>query len=98
MTRVGLAYSLYLSALLEQDADCIDYVEVPVELLLHNPSALDSINDTPFILHCATLNIAGTVLPSEEVVESIGSWVHRTRTPWVGEHLAFNTADRSAAG
>jgi hypothetical protein len=70
-------------------------VEVPVELLLHNPSALGSVVGKPVILHCASLNIAGHVDPREGVVDAICSWVERTGTPWVGEHLAFITADRA---
>jgi uncharacterized protein (UPF0276 family) len=95
MTRVGLAYSGYLSQLLDREPACIDYVEVPVELLLHNPSALDCVGGKPVILHCASLNLAGHVDPSERVVETVCSWVERTGTPWVGEHLAFITADRA---
>lgn len=93
MIQVGLAYSGYVDQLLDREPGCIDYLEVPVELLLHNPSALASVHK-PVILHCASLNIAGFVEPRETVVDSVCSWVQRTGTPWVGEHLAFITADR----
>lgn len=94
MTRVGLAYSGYVPQLLDRAPACIDYLEVPVELLFHNPSALETVASKPVILHCASLNIAGSVEASDTVVQAVCSWVRQTGTPWVGEHLAFITADR----
>jgi uncharacterized protein (UPF0276 family) len=92
--RVGLAYNGYVHQLLDRNPGCIDYLEIPVELLLHDPSVLERVKQTPVILHCASLNIAGSVTPSESVIDAVSTWVQRTGTPWVGEHLAFITADR----
>jgi uncharacterized protein (UPF0276 family) len=76
----------------------VDYVEVPFELLQHNPDVLSLASVKPVVLHCASLSIAGSVPPAPRTVEGIAQWIGRTRTPWLGEHLSFVTADRTAAG
>jgi uncharacterized protein len=94
LIRVGLAYSGYVHRLLERIPGCIDYLEIPVELLAHDPTVLERVGPMPVILHCASLNIAGSVGPGESVIDAVSTWARRTGTPWVGEHLAFITADR----
>jgi uncharacterized protein (UPF0276 family) len=74
-------------------AASIDYVEMPFEQLRHAPH-LASIQDSiPLVLHCASLSIAGFVPPSEATLDAVAGEARRTRTPWIGEHLAFVSAD-----
>src|ERR1700687_3456760 len=87
--RVGIAYSAYIPDFLSRHSKRIDFVEVPYELLAHDSSVLDSLTAKPIILHCASLNIAGSVRPSGATVTSVRHWVHQTRTPWLGEHLGL---------
>ena len=48
----------------------------------------------PVVLHCASLSVAGTVLPSEQTISALNGEADRTQTlPWIGEHLAFISAD-----
>lgn len=95
---LGIAYSDYVPSLLSHHPDTFDYVEVPFELLHHNPNAIALPFFKPLVLHCASLSIAGTVPPNKAMVESIQQWVQRTRSPWLGEHLAFVTARQEADG
>jgi uncharacterized protein (UPF0276 family) len=91
---VGVAYGPLTPSLLESYPDSIEYVEVPYELLRHDPSVLDYSRRKPFILHCASLSIAGTVAPSDETIQAILNLVGLTNTPWLGEHLSFISAER----
>lgn len=95
---VGVAYSGYTPAFLREHGDAIDYVEIPFELLRHDPSVIAVGEHKPIVLHCASLSIAGTVDPDPSTVRDIGAWIDRTRTPWLGEHLSFVTADSQTAG
>jgi uncharacterized protein (UPF0276 family) len=97
MTLVGIAYSGYVPELIEACPDQLDFVEVPFELLRHNPQALHPLKSHRVILHCASLNIAGPVRPGAELVDCLREWIGITRTPWVGEHLAFITASPDKA-
>jgi hypothetical protein len=90
---LGLAYSDYVPMFLKDHPDAVDYVEMPFELLRHNPSLVNIQRLKPLILHCASLSIAGSVLPDEGTVEEVEFWTKRTKTPWLGEHLAFVTAE-----
>ena len=96
--RVGFAFGGYAPALLHGRGHLFDFVEVPFELLQHDPSVLDLLGSKSVILHCASLSIAGSVRPDREVVASLRRWIRRTKTPWLGEHLAFMTADKLLAG
>lgn len=96
--RVGFAFGGYTSALLSSRGHLFDFVEVPFELLQHDPSVLKLLDTKPVILHCASLSIAGSTRPAQDVVASIRRWIRRTKTPWLGEHLAFITADKLEAG
>jgi len=95
---VGIAYSGYTPTFVRENPDVVDYVEVPFELLRHDPSVIEILTFKPIVLHCASLSIAGMVLPTEKTVAAIQHWVHRTQTPWLGEHLSFIAADREQAG
>lgn len=95
---IGIAYSGYTSTFLRHHPDAIDYVEVPFELLEHDPAAIEVRAVKPIVLHCASLSIAGSVPPPPETVAAIRRWVAETETPWLGEHLSFITADRQIAG
>ncbi len=70
-------------------------MEVPFELLRHDPTVAKALGGTPTVLHCASLSLAGSVPPTAAVMSSIEEWVGETRTPWVGEHLSFITAERA---
>jgi uncharacterized protein (UPF0276 family) len=91
---LGIAYSRYTPSFVERHPDAIDYVEVPYELLRHNPAAAATIRTKPIVLHCASLSMAGSVPAHQAVVDDVQSWIERTRTPWLGEHLSFITAER----
>jgi uncharacterized protein (UPF0276 family) len=92
-TWVGLAHGPGIEEFAESNADLVDYVEIPFEQLRHAPS-LSSIQDTvPLLLHCASLSVAGFLPPAEATVDAIGAAAERTQTPWIGEHLAFVSAD-----
>lgn len=94
--RLGLAYSARTPALLDRYPDLIDYVEIPYELLRHNPSVAHVGEQKPIVLHCASLSVAGTIRPRRSVLADVVRWVDRTNTPWLGEHLSFITAERVA--
>ena len=98
MALVGVAYSGYVPQFIETRPSQVDFVEVPFELLCHNPCVFDQLKAHRVILHCASLNIAGPVRPGADVMESLRKWVEATRTPWVGEHLAFITAAPGVSG
>lgn len=90
---VGIAYSSSTPAFLSRHPEAVDYVEVPFELLQHDPAAAEVGQVKPIVLHCASLSVAGSVPPSEETVAAIRRWVETTGTPWVGEHLSFISAE-----
>lgn len=92
--RIGIAYSGYIPAFLTDHRDAVDFIEIPFELLRSNPATLNAQKIKPLVLHCASLSIAGSVAASEQTVEEVKHWINKTRTPWLGEHLAFVTAER----
>src|SRR5438105_873910 len=94
-SAVGVAYSGYIPSFLRECGKLIDYVEVPFELLRHDPRVIDYCARTPIILHCASLSIGGAITCSDQTVTAIGDWLKRTKSPWLGEHLAFITAARA---
>jgi uncharacterized protein len=95
---VGIAYSPLTAHFLRRHPDAIDHVEIPFELLQCRPQVLGIGEQKPLILHCASLSIAGSVPPPQSTLSAIREWVRRTRTPWLGEHLSFITAEREQAG
>lgn len=94
---LGIAYSRSVAQFLERHPDAFEYVEIPFELLRHDPAVIATAA-IPVVLHCATLSIGGSVDCPEQSVLEVLHWVERTRTPWVGEHLAYITASRIEAG
>jgi uncharacterized protein len=96
--RVGIAYSSYVPSLLRTHPDAIDYIEIPYELLRHDPSVREVCASKPVVLHCSSLSIAGSVLPSEQTISGVQHWIASTQTPWLGEHLSFIVAEREEAG
>jgi uncharacterized protein (UPF0276 family) len=92
-TSIGLAYGPSVPAFIEANPGSIDYVEIPFEQLRHTPQ-LSSVQETiPVVLHCASMSVAGSVPPKDETLDAINYEAERTRTPWIGEHLAFVSAD-----
>lgn len=92
-TSVGLAYGPSTLGFLAAHPHLVDYVEMPFEQLRHTPQ-VGAIQETvPVILHCASMSVAGFVSPADETLDAINAEATRTHTPWIGEHLAFITAD-----
>jgi uncharacterized protein len=92
-TSVGLAYGPGIPEFAQAHSDLVDYVEMPFEQLRHAPS-LGAVQQTvPVLLHCASMSVAGFLPPSEATVDAIAREAERTQTPWIGEHLAFVSAD-----
>ena len=90
---VGLAFGPIVPEFIAESPGLLDYVEVPFEQLLHTPE-VGSIQDSlPVILHCASMSVAGFVPPDEATLKLVDREAKRTKTPWIGEHLAFFTAD-----
>ena len=92
-TQLGLAYGPSALAYLDAHPDALDYIEIPFEQLRHTPEAGALQAHIPLVLHCASLSVAGTVAPSPETMHAIADVAARLRTPWVGEHLAFVSAE-----
>ncbi len=90
---VGLAFGPIVPEFVSANPGLIDYVEIPFEQLRHSPES-GSIQETvPVILHCASMSVAGFVPPDGGTLKAIEREAERTRTPWIGEHLAFITAE-----
>ena len=91
---VGLAYSRYVRRFIERHPSLVDYVEVPLELLRYDSSVLPTIIGVrPLVLHCASLSIAGFIPPSQSTIDAVKHYIRALDSPWLGEHLAFLTAD-----
>lgn len=97
-TAVGLAYGPSAVEFADKNPGWLDYVEMPFEQLRHTPHVAAIQETIPVILHCASMSVAGFVPPSEETLDAIRREAERTRTPWVGEHLAFVSADGLSEG
>lgn len=91
--QIGLAFSPGAQFFLKQHPELVDYIEIPFEVLRHDPSLISIQDLVPIILHCASMSIAGFIPPTIDTLETIEREAYRTRTPWIGEHLAFITAD-----
>lgn len=92
-TKIGLAYGPGVPGFIERNPGLVDYIELPFELLQHDPSVASVGSLAPLVLHCASMSIAGFVRPPESTLEKIAQRAHETGTPWIGEHLAFISAD-----
>ena len=91
--RVGLAYAAYVPDLVHRHRDLVDYVELPFERLRHDIEAAAVIGSVPTVLHCASLSVAGVIPASVDLLTEVRHWAQRMETPWVGEHLAFISAE-----
>ena len=94
---IGLAYNRGAESLIKRNPASADYLEVPFELLRHDASIIDLKQYKPFILHCASMSIAGSARPPLTTIQQIFEWIDRTETPWLGEHLSFITAEKPGA-
>jgi uncharacterized protein len=94
LPQVGIAHSAYVHQFLRDYPNAVDFVEMPFELLHHDSSFARVGESKPLVLHCASLSIAGSVLPDNRTVSAVQRWIEETGTPWLGEHLAFVTAER----
>lgn len=92
-TAVGLALGPIVPEFLSAYPGSLDYVEIPFEQLRHSPEVGSIQEMLPVVLHCASMSVAGFVPPDEDTLRAIECEATRTRTPWIGEHLAFITAD-----
>jgi uncharacterized protein (UPF0276 family) len=92
-TRIGLAYGPGFEEFIASNGGLIDYVEIPFEQLRHTPQLGIIREHLPVILHCASLSVAGFIPPSRATVDALVDQAARTCTPWIGEHLAFVSAD-----
>lgn len=90
---VGLAYGPLVNHVLAAYPALVNYVEVPFEQLRHSPETARIQETLPTILHCASLSMAGFVPPSQETMSAVLDEATRMKTPWLGEHLAFISAD-----
>jgi uncharacterized protein len=89
---VGLAYCSYVPTFIEEHPGAADFVELPFERLQTDPGCIAIAETIPVVLHSASLSMAGTVDAPVKTVRSLADWIRASRTPWVGEHLAFVTA------
>ena len=90
---LGLAYGSGTLSFLERNPGIADFVELPFELLNHDPRTIAVREKVPLVLHCASMSLAGFVRPSETTLDAIARRASETGTPWIGEHLAFMSAD-----
>jgi uncharacterized protein (UPF0276 family) len=89
---IGLANGPVVPAFIERHRKLVDYVEVAFEQLRHSPSAARIQDDIPVLLHCSSMSVAGFTPPSNATIDAIEQYVIHTRTPWIGEHLAYLSA------
>jgi uncharacterized protein len=95
---IGLAYGPAVPGFMERNRGLVNYIELPFELLQHNPSIASVRSLAPLVLHCATMSIAGFVRPPQNTLEKIAQQARETGSPWIGEHLAFISADPMERG
>lgn len=93
VTHIGLAYGPRIPEFVEANPGLIDYIEIPFEQLRHSPRLASLQESVPLVLHCASMSVAGFVPPTDTTVEAVIREAERLRTPWIGEHLAFVSAD-----
>jgi uncharacterized protein (UPF0276 family) len=88
---IGIAHSPYTSMFVKRFPGAIDYVELAYEQILSTPSAADVADEIQVVLHSASLSMAEKDRRLL-AIEGLSHWIQRTRTPWLGEHLAFAQA------
>jgi uncharacterized protein len=69
---------------------------MPFEQVRHHPPSADLQERIPLLLHCSSMSVAGFVPPTEDTLDEIAALADRMRTPWIGEHLAFISAEALA--
>jgi hypothetical protein len=94
---IGLAHGPGITEYIAAYPELVDYVEIPFEQLRHAPQVGSIQEQIPVVLHCASMSVAGFVPPADATLDAIAIEAKRTRTPWIGEHLAFVTADPLAS-
>lgn len=92
-TQIGLAYGPGAEDFARQHPDRINYIEIPFEQLRCSPIVADIQAFVPIVLHCASLSIAGFRSPDAQTVDAVSAALSSTRSPWIGEHLAFISAE-----
>jgi uncharacterized protein (UPF0276 family) len=92
-TRLGLAHGPGVPEFVAERPGLVDYVEVPFEQLRHTPAVGALQESVPLVLHCASMSVAGFLPPSGATLDDILAAATQTGTPWIGEHLAFISAD-----
>jgi uncharacterized protein (UPF0276 family) len=92
-TSLGLAHGPGILDFMDRNPGYVDYIEMPFEQLRHNPGLASVQEVAPVVLHCASMSVAGFIPPSQETTDAISQESARTQTPWIGEHLAFVSAD-----
>jgi hypothetical protein len=93
---IGLSAGPIIAEVLERHRGLIDYVEMPFEQVRHHPPSADLQEEVPLLLHCSSMSVAGFVPPAEDTLDRIWQLADRMRTPWIGEHLAFISAEALA--
>lgn len=96
-TAIGLAHGPGITEYIAAYPELVDYVEIPFEQLRHAPQVGSIQEQIPVVLHSASMSVAGFVPPGDATLDAIAIEASRTRTPWIGEHLAFVTADPLAS-
>ncbi|MEA2716261.1 MAG: uncharacterized protein QOI99_578 [Actinomycetota bacterium] len=91
-TFFGLANGPIVATVIDQHPDCVDYVEIAFEQLRHHPPTALLQEQIPVVLHCSSMSVAGFSAPTEATLSAIDGHAQRTRTPWIGEHLAYIAA------
>ena len=87
---VGVSYADHVLKAFESEPTFADFVEIPFELLLRSPTVLEKVAPlAPVVLHCASLSLAGNRAPASSLTNNLKHLARVTRTPWIGEHLAF---------
>jgi uncharacterized protein (UPF0276 family) len=86
---IGMANSSFAQQFLRQHPEVLDFVEIPYEQLLAKPETVIEFENIPKILHCASLAVSASDPPSNETIDNVKKWAGITRTPWIGEHIAF---------
>jgi uncharacterized protein len=102
---VGLVYSAFLSDAIHRDPDLVDFVEVEPETLWLQPAPgrstfrmadaeLERLRALPCVklLHSIGFPVAGSCPPDLSHVTLLNRMADALDTPWVSEHLSFNTA------
>ena len=87
---IGVSWSPNIKGFLSTQAPgIVDYVEIPFEQLQHSPNLAAEFTSVPVILHCASMSVAGYVRPDLSTLDNIAKQATTTKTPWIGEHLAY---------